>query len=135
MARLDEIAKSLADSIDGSLGVGIVNLNTGRLLGSSYRSSYMTEDLLGALATAAVDMFRGRTITQVESLFADLRGVPRKRLWQEMHVSSENTYHFMLVLPNKPDALLVLVTDKQASLGMSWASLRRVAPDVEAQLL
>ncbi len=135
MARLDEIAKSLLDSIDGSLGVGIVNLNTGRLFGSSYRASYMTEDLLDSLAAAAVDMFRGRTITQVENLFADLRGVPRKRLWQEMHVSSEHTYHFMLVLPNKPDALLVLVTNKQASLGLSWANLRRVVPEVESQLL
>jgi len=134
VGKLDEIAQSLADSVDGSLGVGVVNLNTGVLRGSSVRSSYMTQDILEALAAAAVEMFRGRTITRVENLIADLRGTPRARLWQEMLVTSPSTYHFMVVLPNKPDALLVLVTDKQANLGLSWAAVRRIAPELEAQL-
>lgn len=134
MSKLDEIAQSLADSVDGSLGFGIVDLNTGLLMGSSHRASYLTQDILDAVAAAAVDMFRGRTITQVEDLLADLRGLPHERLWQEVQVTSKNTFHFMLVLPNKPDVLLVLITGKKANLGMSWAAVRHVVPQVEDQL-
>jgi hypothetical protein len=40
-------------------------------------------------------------------------------------MTTDNTYHFMMIIPEKPDALVVLITSRKANLGMGWASLRR----------
>jgi hypothetical protein len=34
----------------------------------------------------------------------------------------------MMIIPEKPNALLVLVTSKKANLGMGWSSIRMAVP-------
>ncbi len=134
MTSLTEIAQEVVGAVDDSLGFAIVDLNTGLLMGASHRANYLTEEVIDAVAAAAVDLFRGRSISRVEELLADLRHVPNERLWEEVQVTSKKTFHFMLVLPEHRDVLIVLITGKRANLGLGWSAVRRVVPQIESQL-
>mgnify|MGYP006106339133 CR=1 FL=1 len=70
-------------------------------------------------------MFKG-----IESLMTMQSGREVTKTIKEVQKSSDKTYHFMTTLPDKKDALLVLITDKSANLGMGWMKLRSTAPKV-----
>jgi hypothetical protein len=85
---------------------------------------------LDAVAAAAVDMFRGRTIGAVEDMISNMRGTTKKHMIKEVQMTTENTLHFMIVIPEKPDALVVLITSKKANLGMGWSQVRQSIPKI-----
>jgi hypothetical protein len=89
---------------------------------------YFTQSYLDAVAAAAVDMFRGRTISAVEDMLSNMRGSAKLHLIKEIQMTTENTFHFMMVVPEKPDALVVLITSRKANLGMGWSSIRMAIP-------
>ncbi len=91
---------------------------------------YFTQSYLDAVAAAAVDMFRGKTVNTVEKLIASQRGTEVRQLVQEVQMTTEKTFHFMSVVPGKTNCLMVLITGKKANLGMGWAALRSALPKV-----
>lgn len=125
---INDICSEILNSVDSALGCAVVDLTSRQLLGVSHSVPYFTQSYLEAVAGAAVDMFRGRTINGVEEMIANMRGNSKKHLIQEMQMTTENTFHFMMVLPEKPDNLVILVTSKKANLGTGWASLRTAIP-------
>ncbi|MCV6636116.1 hypothetical protein [Candidatus Albibeggiatoa sp. nov. NOAA] len=127
---INEICSEIVRTVDAALGCAVVDLNSGLLLGVSHNVPYFTQSYLDAVAAAAVDMFRGRTISAVEDMIANMRGNSKAHLVKEVQMTTENTFHFMMIVPDKPDALVVLVTSRKANLGMGWASLRRVVPQL-----
>ena len=131
MASLDQITRDITNSVDGALGCAVVDLNTGLLLSASHNVPYFTHSYLEAVAAAAVDMFRGKTVQAVESLLSNQRGKPVSNTIKEMQMTTENTLHFMITLPEKPNGLVVLITSKKTNLGMGWAQLRKSLPDIE----
>ncbi len=130
MASLDEITKEIITSVDGALGCAVVDLNSGLLLSVSHNIPYFTQTYIEAVAAAAVDMFRGRNVQAVESLLSNQRGVTIEKTIQEMQMTTTNTFHFMTLVPNKEDALVVLITSKKTNLGMGWASVRKHLPEI-----
>lgn len=130
MAKLDDILKDITDAVSGSLACAVVDLNTGLLLGISNTVPYFTEEFFDVVAAAAVDMFRGKSIKGIESLMSMQSGREVSNTIKEVQMSSDRTYHFMTTLPDKKDALLVLITDRSANLGMGWMKLRSTAPKV-----
>jgi hypothetical protein len=132
MSKLDDLCAQTVNAVDDGLGFAAVDLDSGLLLGSAHSVPYFTQSYLDTVAAAAVDMFRGRTITAVEDLLASQRGVPSTRMIKEVQMTTDKTYHFMLILPNKPNTLLVLITGRRANLGMGWAAVRNSIPAVEA---
>ncbi|WP_353571142.1 hypothetical protein [Candidatus Albibeggiatoa sp. nov. BB20] len=127
---INEICSEIVSTVDAALGCAVVDLNSGLLLGVSHNVPYFTQSYLDAVAAAAVDMFRGRTISAVEDMIANMRGNSKAHLVKEVQMTTENTFHFMMIVPEKQDALVVLVTSRKANLGMGWASLRRVVPQL-----
>ncbi len=134
MASLTDIAQGVVERVDDSLGFAIVDLNTGLLMGASHKANYLTQEVIDAVAAAAVDLFRGKSISRVEELLAELRNGPNERLWEEVQVTSKKTFHFMLVLPAHRDVLIVLITGKRANLGLGWSAVRHVVPEIESEL-
>lgn len=128
--NINDICTDIIQSVDSALGCAVVDLNSGLLLGVSHNVPYFTQSYLDAVAAAAVDMFRGRTISAVEDMISNMRGNAKKHLIKEVQMTTDNTYHFMTLIPEKPDALVVLITSKKANLGMGWASLRRTLPQL-----
>jgi predicted regulator of Ras-like GTPase activity (Roadblock/LC7/MglB family) len=124
MASINDICKEIVTDVDGALGCGVVDLSTGLLLGVAHNVPYFTQSYLDAVAAAAVDMFRGKTISVVEQLLSATRGSKVENTLKEVQMTTEKTYHFMSVIKDKPNCLLVLITKTTTNLGMGWNALR-----------
>ena len=130
MADLNGACRSLVSDVSDALGAAVVDLSSGLLLAAHHNVPYFTQSYLDAVAAAAVDMFRGKTITTVEKLLASQRGTEVKNSIKEVQMSTERTYHFMAVVPGKENCLLVLITGRKANLGMGWSAMRSALPDI-----
>ncbi|MDQ7004896.1 MAG: hypothetical protein Q9N67_08270 [Ghiorsea sp.] len=127
---LNDTLKGLVDTVDGALGCAVVDVSSGLMLGVYHTVPYFTQSYVDAVAAAAVEMFRGNTVRAVEKLLATQRGDSEVNYIKEVQMTTDNTLHFMCIVPNKPNALVVLITNKQANLGMGWAALRRSLDEV-----
>jgi hypothetical protein len=125
MARLEDVCVALTQEVNEALGVAVVDISSGLMLAVAHKVPYFTQSYLDAVAAAAVDMFRGKTISNVEKLLSATRGREVKHLVQEIQMTTESTFHFMALVPDKPQCLTVLITSKRANLGMGWLALRR----------
>jgi hypothetical protein len=130
MPSINDICADIVRNVDSALGCAVVDLSSGLLLGVSHNVPYFTQSYLDAVAAAAVDMFRGRTVSAVEDMIANMRGSNDKQMIKEVQMTTKGTYHFMAVVPEKPDALVVLITSTKANLGMGWSSLRQALPKI-----
>lgn len=128
MAKIDDLLQGVLADVDGALGCAVVDLDSGLLLAAAHNVPYFTSSYLEAVAAAAVDMLRGKNVRAVESLLTTQRGKPVAKMIKEVQMTTENTLHFMAVIPDKPDALVVLITNKKTNLGMGWSAVRRVMP-------
>ncbi|MDQ6991170.1 MAG: hypothetical protein Q9M11_05505 [Mariprofundaceae bacterium] len=127
---LNDTLKNVVDNVSGALGCGVVDLQSGMLLGAYHSVPYFTQSFLDAVGAAAVDMIHGRNVTAVQKMIAAQRGVDVGPRFTEIQMTSENTYHFVSEVPGKPNALVILITSKQANLGMGWAGLRAALPEI-----
>ncbi|MDD5275722.1 MAG: hypothetical protein PHR16_06540 [Methylovulum sp.] len=132
MAKLDDLLQEVVSNVDGALGCAVVDLNSGLLMGVAHNVPYFTSSYLEAVAAAAVDMLRGKNVRAVESLLSSQRGKPVEKTIQEVQMTTEKTLHFMALIKDKPDYLMVLITSKVTNLGMGWAAVRnnmtKIAP-------
>jgi hypothetical protein len=132
MASINDICTQIVEKVDDGLGCAVVDLESGLLLGVAHKVPYFTQSYLDAVAAAAVDMFRGRTVRAVEDMIGQQRGTNESlRLVHEVQMTTEKTYHFMQILPNKQNSLLVLITGRRANLGMGWSAIRQSVPQLE----
>jgi len=120
------------ETVDGTLGCGVVDLSTGLLLGVAHKVAYFTQSYMDAVAAASVDMVRGKTVRAVEALLSNNRGTKLENSIKEIQIATDNTYHFITTIPSKPNAMVILVTNTKVNLGMGWAGLRnnldKIAP-------
>lgn len=128
---LDNVCREVLGEIDGATGCAVVDLNNGLMLANAHNVPYFTQTYVDAVAAAAVDLFRGKNISAVEDLLSAQRGKEVRNTIQEVQMSTAGTFHFMAVMPNKPDYLMVLITTRKANLGMGWAALRRALARAE----
>jgi len=127
---LNDTLKGLVDTVDGALGCAVVDVDSGLMLGAHHTVPYFTQSYIDAVAAAAVEMFRGSTVRTVEKLLATQRGEAQESSIQEIQMTTDNTYHFMSIVPGKQNALVVLITSKKTNLGMGWSALRRTLTEV-----
>lgn len=132
MNKINRACQDIIEKVDDGLGCALVDLESGLLLGIYNKVNYLSESYLDAVAAAAVEMFRGKTVRVVEEMIAQQRKSEPVRLMQEVQMTTERTYHFMTVLPGKANMLAVLITGKRTNLGMGWATLRNALPDLAA---
>lgn len=123
MATTQEVCRKIVDDVSDCLAVGVVDLNTGMLMGVHHTVPYFTQAYLDAVAAAAVDMFRGRNVRRVEELLSKQRGEEVKDSFEEVFISSIKVFHFMILVRDKA-AVVVMVTRKTTNQGMGWAALR-----------
>lgn len=133
MANLNSVCESIVDDVPDAVACGVVDLDTGMLMGIHHKVSYFTQSYLDAVAAAAVDMFRGKNVRRVERLLSKHRGQEITDAFEEIFISSPAVYHFMKSIPSK-SAVVVLVTRKSTNQGMGWSSLRVAIDDIIAAL-
>jgi len=124
MATINDVMRELVESIDGGLACSVVDLESGLMLGAHHTVPYFTQSYIDAVAAAAVDMFRGKTVRTVEQLLSEQRGTEVKNTIREVQMATDGTYHFMTTVEGKENALVVVVTSRKANLGMGWSATR-----------
>jgi hypothetical protein len=131
MGKIDDACREVCSKTDGAVACGVVDLDSGMLLGIHNTSAY-TQTLNEIVAAATMDLFRGSNIGRIEQMVRTHRGVPEngEHYFQEVHVTSEHNYHFAKTL-KKGKAVIMLVTKKTTNIGMGWAQLKTVIPLVE----
>ena len=131
MGKIDDACKDVVNKVDGAVACGVVDLDTGMLLGI-HNSSQYTQTLNEVVAAATMDLFRGANIGRIEQMVRVHRGIPENgdHYFQEVHVSSENNFHFAKTI-SKGKAVIMLVTKKTTNIGMGWAQLKSVIPIIE----
>jgi hypothetical protein len=133
MASTQDVCKSILDKVDDCLAIGVVDLNTGMLMGVHHTVPYFTQAYLDAVAAAAVEMFRGKNVRRIEELISQQRGEPIKDSFEEIFISSSKVFHFMVAMKDK-GAVVVMVTRKGTNQGMGWAALRNGIAAIKATL-
>lgn len=131
MGKIDDACKDVVAKVDGAVACGVVDLDTGMLLGIHNAAQY-TQTLNEIVAAATMDLFRGPNVGRVEQMVRAQRGVPENgaHYFQEIHISSEHNYHFAKAI-KQGKAVIMLVTKKNTNIGMGWAMLKSVIPAVE----
>jgi len=124
--------EQLVGEVDGGLAAAVVDLESGLIVDAYHNVPYFTQSYIDAVGVAAVDMFRGKTITAVETMMAAQRGEELKYHVKEIQMTTDGTYHFMAVVPEKPDYLLIFVTRTTTSLGAGWMATRNAMQEVAA---
>lgn len=129
-SQLDRICQSLLEDVDEALGAAVVDLGSGMLLSVAHNVPYFTQSYLDAVAAAAVDMFRGKTVSAVESMLSNQRGKDSSHAIKEVQMTTSKTYHFMTILPEKDHILVVLITGTRANLATGWVATRRAVKEI-----
>ena len=127
---MNQSLENLVKDVDGGLAAALVDLNNGLLLDAYHNVPYFTQSYIDAVGAAAVDMFRGKTVTAVETMMAAQRGDEIKYHIKEIQLTTDGTFHFMAVVPEKPDYLLIFVTRTTISLGAGWMATRNALNEV-----
>jgi hypothetical protein len=131
MGKIDDSCRDVVGKVDGAVACGVVDLSTGMLLGIHNSATY-TQTLNEIVAAATMDLFRGPNVERVEKMVRQHRGVPENgdHYFQEVHVTSKNNYHFAKTIAGGK-AVIMLVTKKTTNIGMGWAQLKSVIPEIE----
>lgn len=130
MANLNDICTKVIREVPEAMGFAVVDLSSGLMLAVAHNVPYFSQSYLDAVAAAAVDMFRGKTISNVEKLLSATRGKESINLIQEVQMTTAGTFHFMSIVPGKPQCLTVLITSRKANLGMGWSALRSALTEI-----
>lgn len=131
MGKIDDACKEVVANVDGAVACGVVDLDTGMLLGIHNTAGY-SQQLNEMVAAATMDLFRGPNVGVVEQMVRTHRGVPEDgaNYFDEVQITSTNNLHFAKTLKGGK-AVIMLVTKKTTNLGMGWAQLKSVIPAVE----
>jgi len=134
MGRIDDVLKQVVGRVDGGVACGVVDLDTGMLLGIHNAASY-PQSLNEMVAGATMDMFRGPNIARIEQAVRAQRGEPEDgaHYFDEIHVTSRHNYHFAKTVKDGR-FVVMLVTRKTTNLGMGWASLKAAIAALEPML-
>ena len=124
--RLHELCEGIVAEVDGCLGCAVVDLATGLSLAMKVvPGTLLTDDAMEVMAAASVDYFRGRTVWQLELAMSEAGAEENPAGFvREIQTTTADTYHFMSVVPGREDALMILITDKTANLGLGWIAMR-----------
>ena len=126
--KLRDLCDGIVADVDGCLGCAVVDLSTGLPLAMQVvPGTLLNPAAMEVMSAASVDYFRGRTVWQLElAMSNDAAGMDSTAGFvREIQTTTEDTYHFMSVVPGRKDTLLILITDKTANLGLGWIAMRQ----------
>ena len=118
----DQACREVMNNVEGAVACGIVELESGKLLG--FHALKRTAALEEAVVAATLSLLCRRSERRGEG---DAQPVAL-----EAHVVSGHGYHFARVLEGGKSAVM-LVTNRATNAGMGSAQFKAVLPKVEPQ--
>lgn len=134
MSLENAIAK-VVSSVPECVAAGVVDMNTGMLLGVKTVDSH-PQEVLDLVAAATSDLFQGDNVVSIENMFKKTRGVKADdhHYFREIIVYSDNLLHIFQRGAKNDGIVLVAVCRKNANLGMALVKARGAMSGVESQL-
>ena len=127
--QMSLLVKRMRQEVPDCLASGVVDMATGMLLSFETTESHPSE-VLDLLAGATLDLFQGRTVTMIEDVFKERRGIASaEHYFQEILVNSSNLTHLFIRDNHHEDVVAVVVCPKSVNIGMLFASARRVVKE------
>ncbi len=124
--HVNSVIKRLRQEVPECLASGVVDMATGMLLTFETTDSHPSE-VLDLLAGATLELFQGRTVTMIEDIFKERRGLTStERYFQEILVNSTNLTHLFIRNNVNEDVVVVVVCPRSVNIGMLFAAARRV---------
>ncbi len=131
MVTLDEACENVVKRVNGAIACAVVDLDSGFALGQ-HDSERWGEAIREAMATVALEIFRGARVTEVaRALREQLHGGEgEEHYFDEVQLTSPDHLYFAMVLPTGRCAL-ILVTNKTTNVGMGWAQLKSASTEIK----
>ena len=132
--RLENICEEIMEDVDGALGCALVDLGTGLPLAMRVTSDALLDSgAMEILSAAGAEYFRGEVGHQLESAMGQGAGTrPAETSFvEEIQTTTEDSYHFMSIVPGNEPTVLMLITDRTANLGLGWVAMRRTLRRVQ----
>jgi hypothetical protein len=124
--HVNSVIKRLRQEVPECLASGVVDMATGMLLTFETTDAHPSE-VLDLLAGATLELFQGRTVTMIEDIFKERRGLTTaERYFQEILVNSTNLTHLFIRNNVNEDVVVVVVCPRSVNIGMLFAAARRV---------
>jgi len=138
MNRTQQINNSLKEfrrDVPEYVGSGFVDMSTGMLLAIDTVDNHPRE-IIDILAAATADLFQGRTVSQIEALWKQTRGVSDDRhYFNEILVNSDNLVHLFMRSASSADIVAVVICTRAVSVGMLFAQARQVMREFDSARL
>lgn len=126
--------KSFRRDVPDYVGSGFVDMSTGMLLAVDTVANHPRE-ILDIIGAATADLFEGRAVTQIETLWQRTRGTsPDKHYFNEIIVSSDNLVHFFRRSSTDQGLVGVVICTMDVRIGMLVAQARQVMQEFDAGL-
>ena len=124
--------KEFRQNVPDYVGCGFVDMSTGMLLAVDTVDNHPRE-ILDVVAAATGDLFQGKNVTQIESLWNQARGVSEGgKYFKEILINSDNLVHLFLRSTSNSDVAAVIICTRQVSIGMLFAQARAVMKEYDA---
>ena len=128
-AKLQEVCEVVVDDVESALGCAVVDLATGLPLALDVKpGSLLSATAMEFMSAAGVVYFRGHMGGS-----SDPEGADAANAVQEIQATTEDTYHFMSLVPGDGQELLILITERNSSnLGLGWMAMREALERVRS---
>ncbi|MCG3174333.1 MAG: hypothetical protein GMKNLPBB_02562 [Myxococcota bacterium] len=124
--RVHTVINELMESVPRAVAAGLVELNTGLLLGVRTHDSH-PQEILELVALATHELYQGDKVLAIEHVFNQLRDNPEKtQYFQEFVIFSTNLLHIFGRLKCNRNIAGVVVCPVGANLGMAYSKARQV---------
>ena len=113
--------------MDGALGCALVDLTTGLPLALDVKpNSLLDAAAMELMSVAGVTYFTASSRMPFDEQSDPGGGLSAADSVQEIQATTEETYHFISLVPGDERELLILIVDRHATnLGLSWMSMRQ----------
>jgi hypothetical protein len=129
---INNTIKEFRQAVPDYVGCGFVDMSTGMLLSADTVDNH-PQEILDVVAAATADLFEGKNVTQIESLWNQARGnTAGGHYFKEVLVNSENLVHLFMRSTRDPEVAAVVICTRQVSVGMLFAQARQVMREFDA---
>ncbi|WP_405484582.1 hypothetical protein [Nocardia sp. NBC_00511] len=128
--KITTLVKVLRSEVPECIAAGAIDMETGMLLAVETVDNH-PQEVLDLLAAATLDLFQGRNVVMIESIWKERRGIIQdSHYFQEILVNSDNLTHLFIRTESRDDVVIVVVCRKTVNVGMLFAQARRVLKDI-----
>ena len=129
---LQSICREVMETLDDSLGCVLTDLETGLPLAAEHRTgTVMNADTIALVSYVGINLFHGKLVHNFERSLAREHGSPNQFV-REVQLTTSTTYQFMSTVPGWDQAIFILVTNRNVSLGMGLLAVHDAVRRFEA---